>query len=48
MNFFKSTAVPRLKELAEMVNKYGKPWYTKMGSEAGEFKAAGESWYERY
>jgi tagatose 1,6-diphosphate aldolase len=48
MNFFKSTAAPRLKELAEMVNKYGKPWYTKMGSDKGDFKAANEGWYEHY
>ncbi len=48
MNFFKSTAAPRLKELAEMVNKYGKPWYTKMGSDKGDFEAANEGWYEQY
>jgi len=48
MNFFKSTAAPRLKELAEMVNKYGKPWYTKMGSDKGDFEAATEGWYEQY
>jgi tagatose 1,6-diphosphate aldolase len=48
MNFFKSTAAPRLRELAEMVNKYGKPWYTKMGSDKGDFEAANEGWYEQY
>jgi tagatose 1,6-diphosphate aldolase len=48
MNFFKSTAAPRLKELAEMVSKYGKPWYTKLGSETGEFNEANEGWYEKY
>jgi len=48
MNFFKSTAAPRLKELAEMVNKYGKPWYSKMGSDRGDFEVANEDWYEEY
>ncbi|MFC2003960.1 hypothetical protein ACFLUK_00210, partial [Chloroflexota bacterium] len=48
MDFFMSTAAPRLKELAEMVNKYGKPWYSKMGSDNGDFKAANAGWYEQY
>jgi tagatose 1,6-diphosphate aldolase len=48
MNFFKSTAAPRLKELAEMVNRYGKPWYTKMGRDKGDFEATNEGWYEQY
>jgi len=48
MKFFKTTAAPRLKELAEMVKKYGKPWYTKMGSEKRDFETADEGWYEQY
>jgi tagatose 1,6-diphosphate aldolase len=48
MTFFKTTAAPRLKELAEQVHKYGKPWYTKIGSVTGEFEAADESWYQKY
>lgn len=48
MNFFKSTAVPRLKKLTEMVKKYGKPWYVKMGSEKGDFGAVNEGWYQQY
>jgi len=48
MNFFKSTAAPRLKELAEMVNKYGRPWYVKMGRDKGDFKPTNENWYEQY
>ncbi|MFC1924678.1 tagatose 1,6-diphosphate aldolase, partial [Chloroflexota bacterium] len=48
LNFFKSTAAPRLKELAETVNKYGKPWYTKMGSDKGDFEVVNEGWYEQY
>ncbi|MFC1976669.1 tagatose 1,6-diphosphate aldolase [Chloroflexota bacterium] len=48
MQFFIDTAAPRLKELAGMVNNYGKPWYTKVGSDRGDFKVANEGWYERY
>lgn len=48
MNFFKSTAAPRLNELAEMVNKYGKPWHTKAGNDKGDFEAVTKGWYEQY
>jgi tagatose 1,6-diphosphate aldolase len=48
MEFFKATAAPRLKELAELADKYGKPWYYKMGVENGEFAAVAEDWYKRY
>jgi len=48
MSFFKSTAAPRLKELADLVNKYGKPWYKKMGSITGQFEAVAEDWHQKY
>jgi tagatose 1,6-diphosphate aldolase len=48
MQFFIDTTVPRLEELAYIVNQYGKPWYVKMGSDKGDFKAANEGWYEQY
>jgi len=48
MDFFKTVAAPRLRELAEIVNKYGKPWYTKMGIENGEFEPVTEGWYKSY
>ncbi|MFC1939181.1 tagatose 1,6-diphosphate aldolase [Chloroflexota bacterium] len=48
MQFFIDTAAPRLKELAEIVNDYGKPWYVKMGRDKGDFKAANQRWYEQY
>ncbi|MFC1864221.1 tagatose 1,6-diphosphate aldolase [Chloroflexota bacterium] len=48
MNFFKDTAASRVKELAEIVNKYGRPWHKKMGSETGEFKTVSENWYQQY
>jgi len=48
MNFFNNTAAPRLKELADLVNKYGKPWYKKMGSITGQFEAVAEDWHQKY
>ena len=48
MDYFISTSAPRLRGLVEMVKKYGKPWYTKMGSEKGDFEAAAEDWYQKY
>ena len=48
MNFFRTTAAPRLKELAELVNKYGRPWYVKMGAEDGELAKVAEDWYQNY
>jgi tagatose 1,6-diphosphate aldolase len=48
MNFFNNTAAPRLKELADLVNKYGKPWYTKMGNKTGQFEAVAEDWHQKY
>lgn len=48
MQFFNETSASRLKELARIVKRYGKPWYKKMGSETGEFEAASESWHRQY
>jgi len=48
MSFFKTTAAPRLQELAKLVNKYGSPWYSKMGSENGEFATVAQDWYQKY
>jgi tagatose 1,6-diphosphate aldolase len=48
MNFFKSTAAPRLKELTKIVKRYGKPWYAKMGSDKGNSEPVAEGWYEQY
>jgi tagatose 1,6-diphosphate aldolase len=48
MNFFQNTAAPRLKELAEIADKYGKPWYSKLGAENGKFAQLAEGWYQSY
>ncbi len=48
MNFFQNTAAPRLKELAKIADRYGKPWYSKLGAENGEFTPVTEGWYRSY
>jgi tagatose 1,6-diphosphate aldolase len=48
MNFFQNTAAPRLKELAEIADSYGKPWYSRLGAENGKFTLAAEGWYRSY
>lgn len=48
MNFFRTTAAPRLQKLAELVTQFGKPWYTKLGIEASKFTAVAEGWYQSY
>ncbi len=48
VKFFENTATPRLKELAEITCRYGKPWYLKMGSQNGEFEQVAEGWHQNY
>jgi tagatose 1,6-diphosphate aldolase len=48
MSFLKHTAAPRLKELAEMADDYGKPWYTGLGAENSKFAPVVEGWYRSY
>jgi len=48
MNFFQNTAAPRLKELAEIADRYGKPWYSRLGAENGKFAPVTEGWYRSY
>ena len=48
MNFFQGETVSRLQQLAEIADKYGKPWYTKMGAQDGQFAPVAEDWYQRY
>ena len=48
MNFFQNTAAPRLKELAEIADSYGKPWYSRLGAENGKFAPVTEGWYRSY
>jgi len=46
--FFRSTAAPRLQELAEIAGRHGRPWYDRMGAEAGRFPPVSEGWYRSY
>jgi len=48
MNFFQNTAASRLKELAEIADSYGKPWYSRLGAENGKFASVAEGWYRSY
>ena len=46
--FFANTAAPRLKELADIAIKYGKPWYIKLGVRDGRFPQVMNDWYKQY
>ncbi|HJX69390.1 MAG TPA: hypothetical protein VJ406_04170 [Dehalococcoidia bacterium] len=48
MSFFQDTAAPRLKELAEVADSYGRPWYFKLGAEQRTFAPVAEDWYRSY
>jgi tagatose 1,6-diphosphate aldolase len=48
MNFFQNTAAPRLKELAEIADNCGKPWYSRLGADNGKFIPPAEGWYRSY
>jgi tagatose 1,6-diphosphate aldolase len=48
MKFFQNTAAPRLQKLAEIADKYGKPWYSRLGAENGKFATLAEGWYRSY
>jgi tagatose 1,6-diphosphate aldolase len=48
MEFFQNTAAPRLEELAELADSYGKPWYSRLGAEHGKFAPVTEGWYRSY
>jgi len=48
LDFFQNTAVPRLKELSEIADIYGKPWYSRLGAENGKFAPLAEGWYRDY
>ncbi|MBI4286444.1 MAG: tagatose 1,6-diphosphate aldolase [Chloroflexi bacterium] len=47
-DFFKTTTASRLKEIADIADKYGRPWYAKLGPADGAFAPAAEDWYQRY
>ncbi|MFC1965414.1 tagatose 1,6-diphosphate aldolase [Chloroflexota bacterium] len=48
INFFKDKTVPRIREIAEIADKFGRPWYAKMGVENSQFLPIAEDWYKSY
>ena len=48
LNFFQNTATPRLKELAEVADRYGKPWYSRVEAGKGKSSPVAEDWYRDY
>ena len=48
MKFFQNTAAPRLRELAEIADTYGKPWYSRLNSEDGKLTRVPADWYRSY
>ncbi len=48
LDFFQNTAAPRLKELAEVADRYGKPWYSRLEAEKGRFSQVAQDWYRGY
>jgi tagatose 1,6-diphosphate aldolase len=48
LSFFQNTTVARLKEIAEMADTWGTPWYVRMGHEDGRFTDLAEGWYKNY
>jgi len=48
MEFFQNTAAARLKELAEIADNYGRPWYLKLEGEQGRSSPVTEGWYQIY
>jgi len=48
MIFFQNTAAPRLQELAEIADNYGKPWYARLGAENSKFAPPADGWYRSY
>jgi tagatose 1,6-diphosphate aldolase len=48
MAFFKYRTAGRLRELVRAAEKWGSPWYTKLGSRDGRFEELPEGWYQKY
>jgi tagatose 1,6-diphosphate aldolase len=48
LSFFRDTTAARLKEIADMADSWGTPWYARMGYEDGKFPDLAEGWYKDY
>lgn len=48
VRYLSTVVVDRLKRLTEIANKYGVPWYRKLGATAHELADVSEKWYQGY
>ena len=48
VKFLSTVAVDRLKRLTEVAEKYGTPWYKKLGLSGVKIANLGEDWYRKY
>jgi tagatose 1,6-diphosphate aldolase len=48
MKFFQTTVVGRLQQLSAIANRYGKPWYSKIGARNSWPEVVPRDWYKRY
>ncbi len=48
MKFLETVATDRLRQLTEITDSYGTPWFSKMGANNGEFPQVAEGWYQSY
>lgn len=48
MRFMETVSAQRLRQLAEIANTYGTPWFSKLEAEKGEFTLVSEDWYKSY
>ena len=48
IQFFETVAAQRLRQLAEIADTHGTPWFTKLGLDNGEFTPVAEDWYKNY
>ena len=48
LKFLETTVAERLKQLANVANTYGTPWYTKLGDKKHNLASISEGWYQTY
>jgi len=48
VKFLSTVAVDRLKRLTEVAEKYGTPWYKKLGAANSKLSGLSENWYKQY
>ncbi len=48
VKFMETTTAQRLKELTEIANERGTPWFAKVAAEGGKLPSLAEGWYQSY